>query len=174
MSLHARAQFVRRVYAPGPGRCWIGARGLSAEPGAEAARASLKPLPPSQQPPRPPPSQPPPPAHSPRVDQRGPLDWRSVAIILGMGTAGLAYYASEKQRRMDGRSEQHHLGLCDPQNPITRAGVPFMRFLLFTLLDRSLTRPFVFLFLLLLVCTFVVGVVCCFFAPICDPIDQTS
>jgi hypothetical protein len=102
MSLHARAKLARRICAPGRGSRWIPARGLSAQPAAEASRESPKPLEPAQQVSRPPPRPP-----LPRVDERGPLNWRSVAVILGVGTIGLAYYANEKQRRMDGACRQH-------------------------------------------------------------------
>lgn len=38
----------------------------------------------------------------PQASDRGPLNWRAVAICLGVGTGVLGYYAIEKQRRMHG------------------------------------------------------------------------
>lgn len=34
---------------------------------------------------------------------RGPFGWRALAIFLGVGTGGLAYYTLEKQRRVRGK-----------------------------------------------------------------------
>jgi hypothetical protein len=34
------------------------------------------------------------------------MGWRALAVCLGVGTGGLAYYALEKQRRMGGVSRR--------------------------------------------------------------------
>lgn len=33
----------------------------------------------------------------------GPMSWKALAVFAAAGTAGLAYYSLEKQRRMEGK-----------------------------------------------------------------------
>jgi protein SCO1 len=91
---------------------------LSAKPGAKSAKPVAEAA-------KPPPSPLPPPLPA---SQRGPFSWGVLALFLGGGTAALAYYTTEKQRRVREITATKSMGKASIGGPFSlhRAdGTPF-------------------------------------------------